>query len=103
MKGVPSSLRNYKRYFFYVTDRVLPSTLTKDIALRVDEPPSENAFKSDPTCKALLARVAPYQIIPESALAAVGMSRKWIYVNHSPLFLDPVSREGKLFSCYYSA
>jgi hypothetical protein len=46
-----------------------------------------------------LARVAPYQVIPESALVAVGMSRKWIHVNHSPLFLDPVSREGKLFPC----
>jgi hypothetical protein len=95
MKGVPSSLRNYKRCFFYVTDRVLPSTLTRNVVLRVDDPPSENAFRSDPTCRALLAQVAPYQTIPEPALVAVGMSRKWIYVNHSPLFLDPVSREGK--------
>jgi hypothetical protein len=99
--GLPTDLPNWKQTFFYVTDRVLPPSLTADVVLQNIDPPLETAYQSDSLCQALLARTVPYQPIPEAALAAMGMSRKWVHIKHVPYFMDPDTRESKLSSAYF--
>jgi hypothetical protein len=72
------SVRGCKERFFYIKEDVVPAfmyyrTITEDLI----EPDVDFSLMNSPEYKQLSERPADMQVIPESALVGVGMSRIW--------------------------
>ena len=92
----PSSFRDWKERFFYVSARVIPGEMKlRSLKAPVMDNPPENveSFKQSEIFRILTARPADIQPLPDHALVSVGMSRNWADLSIIPLYLQGPDRK----------
>jgi hypothetical protein len=84
---VPSSLKYWKESFFYINAGIFPFQMSfRDIREKFkDDPPPPIAYTNS-AYHHLTKHITNLQDIPEDALAAAGMSRKWEFTGFRPVF-----------------
>jgi hypothetical protein len=102
------SARGWKERFFYVKESVVPVFMYyRPLSEDLIEPEVDFSLMNSPEYKQLTERPADLQILPESALVGVGMSRIWDQPEFRPVWtqndkgLYPLLSSFPPFFCIY--